>query len=125
MAGAIGTINWWGFSPTINLLDFVNHEKNKDESNNAAELCVDDTTGAQLVAVPKDSSEKICDNPGAPVNILLVGASDCRHILKIMAEIAAGYFNHLLFCFLYKKLHTKTSTQMHSLTMHENIVIRK
>eukprot|EP01147_Barroeca_monosierra_P003824 gene3824-6334_t len=94
MAGAIGTINWWGFSPTINLLDFVNHEKNKDESNNAAELCVDDTTGAQLVAVPKDSSEKICDNPGAPVNILLVGASDCRHILKIMAEIAAGKYTN-------------------------------
>jgi len=59
MAAGLGVINWWGFTPALD-----------------------------LQAVGDGGLAGYLDGRGAgePVNILVVGAGDCRHVLKTLAH---------------------------------------
>jgi dynein assembly factor 3 len=54
----LGSINWWGFTPALDLL---------------------------LSCEQSGANTSTCELPGE-VNILLIGAGDCRHILKTIAH---------------------------------------
>lgn len=69
-AQGYGFINWWGFSPALDLLDDVQGSTNPE---------------AELDRLLPELS--LSDSDKAPLKILIAGAGDCRHVVLTMSRL--------------------------------------
>lgn len=74
---ALSLVNWWGFTPA---LDLISH----------AQRCAETAAGADAAggaASAPAAADDAGGSDGSEVNILLMGAGDIRHILRTVAVL--------------------------------------